>query len=155
MTSDTTTADQSLTAPYVLKYAYKRSLGPVLSHFFTELKARRIVGIRGSDGRVFVPPKQYDPNTAAVLDEYVTVGNTGVVTSWSWVSEPRDKHPLNHPFAWALIQLDGADTGMLHAVDAGDEAAMTTGMRVQARWAESTCGYITDILCFEPEGRHE
>jgi uncharacterized OB-fold protein len=28
---------------------------------------------------------------------------------------------------------------------------MRTGMRVQARWAEETRGYITDIVCFEPE----
>jgi uncharacterized OB-fold protein len=56
------------------------------------------------------------------------------------------------PFAWALIQLDGADTSLVHAVDAGDEAAMSTGMRVKVRWADEREGSINDIACFEPEG---
>jgi hypothetical protein len=49
------------------------------------------------------------------------------------------------------VQLDGADTAMLHAVDSGDESKMSTGMRVRARWADERVGYMTDIECFEPE----
>jgi uncharacterized OB-fold protein len=49
-----------------------------------------------------------------------------------------------------MVLLDGADTSMLHVVDAGAESAMSTGMRVKVRWAEETTGYITDIACFEP-----
>jgi uncharacterized OB-fold protein len=62
------------------------------------------------------------------------------------------KHPLDHPFAWALVQLDGADTSLLHALGgvAADEVA--TGMRVRIRWADERRGHITDIACFEPEG---
>ena len=73
------------------------------------------------------------------------------MTTWAWVTEPRDDQPLDHPFAWALVRIDGADTGMLHAVDAGDESAMATGMRVRIRWADDREGAITDIACFEPE----
>jgi uncharacterized protein len=54
------------------------------------------------------------------------------------------------PFAYALIQLDGAATPLLHVVDAGAESAMRTGMRVRARWAEQPAGAITDIQAFEP-----
>jgi uncharacterized OB-fold protein len=49
------------------------------------------------------------------------------------------------------VQLDGADTAMLHAVDAGEESKMRTGMRVRVRWREETVGEILDIACFEPE----
>jgi hypothetical protein len=66
------------------------------------------------------------------------------------VARPLAGQPLAHPFAWALIRLDGADTAMLHAVDAGSAAAMRTGMRVRVRWAEHTVGHIRDIACFEP-----
>ena len=62
------------------------------------------------------------------------------------------KHPLDRPFAWALIKLDGADTTMLHAVDAGSLEKMSRGMRVTARFAEERKGNMTDIACFEPEG---
>jgi len=69
------------------------------------------------------------------------------VETWAGVPNPRPKHPLDEPFAWALIKLDGADTAMLHAVGATD---LTTGMRVKAKWRDERTGYITDIECFVP-----
>ena len=72
------------------------------------------------------------------------------MVSWSWMPEPLEGQPLTGPFAWALIRLDGADTAMLHAVDAGSAAAMRTGLRVRPRWAASRTGSIRDIACFEP-----
>lgn len=142
---------EPLSAPYVLEYPYRRSVGPIIGQFFTALKERKILGIRMSDGRVMVPPLEYDPYTSEPLNQMVEVGQAGVVVTWAWVHKPRPKHPLDRPFAWALIRLDGADTALLHAVDAGEESRMATGMRVRARWREEREGDITDILCFEPE----
>ena len=145
-------AGAGLSAPYVLEYPYHRSTGPVIGQFLGGLKARVILGIRGADGRVIVPPTEYDPQTGAELSEFVEVGQGGVVTSWTWVGEPRPHHPIQHPFAFALVKLDGADTAMLHALDAGDESRMKTGMRVRARWRDEPQGDILDLACFEPEG---
>lgn len=139
-------------ARHVVEYTYRRSVGSVLGHFFTELRERRIVGIRSGGGRVLVPPSEYDPDTGEALEEFVPVGPSGVVTTWAWVARPSAKHPLDRPFAWALIRLDGADTAMLHAVDAARESAMSTGMRVRPRWRRETVGEIGDIECFEAEG---
>src|SRR5271169_6511850 len=136
-----------------ISFDYTRSLGPVLSEFMTALTGRRILGSRVADGRVLVPPVEYDPVTFARPEELVPVGPDGTVVTWSWQPEPREGQPLGRPFAWALIRLDGADTAMLHAVDAGSAATMSTGMRVQPRWAENPAGQITDIACFEPAGR--
>jgi len=138
-----------LSALHVLEYAYTRSVGPVIGRFFTGLRDGKIEGIRSSVG-VLVPPTEYDPKTAEPLTDWVDVGDAGVVTSWAWVNEPRKNNPLQKPFAWALIKLDGADTAMLHAVDA-DEIAMRTGMRVRARWRAERDGRIQDIECFEVE----
>ena len=140
-----------LRAPHALEYTYTRSVGPVVDRFFAGLAERRIEGIRGSDGKVIVPPTEYDPNTGASLSEFVEVADAGVVTTWAWTTDPRPGQPLDRPFAWALIKLDGADTAMLHAVDAGDESKMSTGMRVKARWAADNVADITAIECFEPE----
>jgi uncharacterized OB-fold protein len=140
-----------LSQEFELGYTYTRSTGPVVGRFLSELRERKIVGTRGSDGRVFVPPMEYDPVTAAELNEFVDVSDAGEVVSWCWVSEPRSSHPFDRPFAWAMVRLDGADVPMVHAVDAGSEDAMSTGMRVKARWAQETKGYITDIACFVPE----
>jgi uncharacterized OB-fold protein len=140
-----------LVAPNVLEYPYTRSTGPVIGRFMTGLRDGRMEGIRARDGRVLCPPTEYDPDTGEELDEFVPVGPAGVVTTWAWVHRPREKHPLDRPFAWALVRLDGADTAMLHAVDAGDEAKMSTGMRVTVRWRDERVGEIHDIACFVPE----
>ncbi len=140
-----------LSALHVLEYPYTRSVGPVVGRFLGGLVERKIEGIRAKDGRVLVPPVEYDPVTSEELTEFVEVGQAGVVTTWAWVREPQPKHPLDVPFAWALIKLDGADTALLHVVDAGDESNMATGMRVSVRWREQTSGEISDIACFEPE----
>jgi len=139
-----------LSAPLELGFDYTRSLGPVLSRFVTALRDRRVEGVRGSDGRVHVPPAEYDPVTGQPLSEPVPVADEGTVVTWSWQPTPLEGQPLEHPFAWALVRLDGADTALLHAVDAGTPAQMRTGMRVRIRWAEQTVGHITDIACFEP-----
>lgn len=139
-----------MSAPLVLAFDYTRSLGPTLSRFMTGLRDRRITGVRGSDGRVHVPPMEYDPVTAEPLTDFVEVAGTGAVVSWSWMADPLPGQPLTEPFAWALIRLDGADTPLLHAVDVPRDQ-IRTGLRVRARWAAERVGSIRDIVCFEPE----
>lgn len=141
-----------LSAPLIVEYPFTWTVGPVQSAFFTGLREGVVIGVRTTDGRVLCPPVEYDPSTSEALTELVEVGSSGEVTTWAWITEPRDAQPLDRPFAWALIRLDGADTAMLHAVDAGSPEAMSTGMRVRVRWAEEREGAITDIVCFEPEG---
>ncbi len=136
---------------YKLEFPYKRSLGPVVATFLTGLRDKQILGIKTSSGRVLVPPLEYDPETGDETVDWVEVGQSGVVQGWTWVEKPGPKQPLDHGFAWALIQLDGADSSMVHAVDAGSMDRVQTGMRVRARWAEETKGHISDIACFEPE----
>lgn len=145
-------APDSLQAGHVLEYPYTRSVGPVIGRFLGGLRDGRIEGVRARDGRVIVPPTEYDPATGETLgDDWVEVGPGGVVQTWAWVSTPRAKHPLQRPFAWALVRLDGADTAMLHALDADGPEAVRTGMRVRVRWRDERSGAITDIECFEPE----
>ena len=141
---------QPLRAPLEIGFDYTRSLGPTLSRFMAALAGRQILGSRGADGRVHAPPFEFDPVTFDPPDELVPVGPEGTVTTWSWAPQPLEGQPLAQPFGWALIRLDGADTAMLHAVDAGSAAAMRTGMRVRPRWAEQRAGDIRDIVCFEP-----
>lgn len=137
-----------LRSDFDLDFTYTRTYGPVMSRFFTELKDKKVLGIKGSDGTVICPPVEYDPQTAEGLSDFVEVATEGTIKTWSWVNEPLDKHPLDKPFAWALIQLDGADTAMLHAIDA-EKDQVKTGAKVTIRWAEDRVGAIFDIACFE------
>jgi uncharacterized OB-fold protein len=141
-----------LSAPLVLEYPFSRTVGPVQSAFLTGLREGLVLGVRTGDGRVLCPPVEYDPVTSEELTELVELADTGEVTTWSWEPAPRRNQPLDGPFAWALVRLDGADTGILHALDAGSPDRVRTGMRVRVRWRDERDGAITDIACFEPEG---
>ncbi|MEV6302356.1 OB-fold domain-containing protein [Actinoplanes sp. NPDC051861] len=116
-----------------IAFDYTRSLGPVLGRFMAGLRDRRVLGARTSDGRVHVPPLEFDPVTMEPVTDLVPVSAGGVVVSWTT--------------GWALVRLDGADTPMLHRLEADDPH---TGMRVRIRWADQRTGHIQDISGFEP-----
>jgi hypothetical protein len=137
-----------LRSEFDLDFTYTRTYGPVMSQFFTALKNQKVMGIKTSDGKVVCPPVEYDPKTAEDLTDLVELSAEGTITTWSWVNEPMAKHPLQKPFAWALIKIDGADTAMLHAVDAPKDQ-VKTGAKVKIRWNEERVGWINDIACFE------
>jgi uncharacterized OB-fold protein len=134
-----------------LEFPYSRTLGPVVGAFLLGLREQRLLGIKAKDGRVLMPPLEYDPETGETLGtEMVPVGPEGTVAAWTWVDQPSPKHPLDRPFAFALITPDGANTPMVHAVDAGRVEAMSTGMRVTPRYRQEPRGLITDLEAWVP-----
>jgi uncharacterized protein len=143
-----------LHAQHRLEYPYSRSVGPVIGAFFTGLRDGRLLGVRGSGGKVVVPPTEYDPITGEDVGEMVEVGPGGAIETWAWVSAPLPKHPLDHPFAWALVRLDGADTALLHVIDVDGPEKLERGGRVTARFrpAGERIGAISDLEAFVPEG---
>jgi uncharacterized OB-fold protein len=147
---------------HVLDYpgGYTRSVGPVIGRFLTGLRNGRIEAVRLADGRVLVPPTEYDPTTSAEVEadgpHWIEVGPRGTVQTFTWVAQPRPgKHLLTKPFAFALIRPDGADTALLHVVDCGTADAMRVGMRVAPRWRADRTGHITDIEAWVPLGDGE
>lgn len=137
-----------LTAPLRNSFDYTRSLGPVLSQFALALRDGRIIGSRSSDGSVSVPPVEFDPAGGAKTTDLVDVASVGTVVTWSWQSEPLEPQPLDQPFAWALIKLDGADTALLHVVAVEEAADIAAGARVHAVWRPARTGRIDDIAYF-------
>src|SRR3954447_11475543 len=113
---------RTLSAPVTVAFDYTRSTGPVLGRFFTGLRDATLVGGRTSEGRVVVPPPEFDPVTHEPVEDLVEVEPTGTVTSWTWVPEPVAGQPLGRPFAFALVALDGADVPLLHALDVSSPA---------------------------------
>ena len=141
---------RTLSAPVTVSFDYTRSVGPVIGRFLTGLRDGRFVGARLGDGRVVVPPPEFDPVTHRATTDFVGVADTGTVTSWTWVSQPVAGQPFDRPFAFALVTLDGADAPLLHAVDVAGPEEISTGMRVRARWAAERTGAITDVV-FVPD----
>ena len=105
-------------ADHVLEYPFVRSVGPVVGAFLTGLRDGKVVGTRGTGGRVIVPPTEYDPETGEETSDVVEVGPEGTVTAVVLGGPPRPKHPLQTPFAWVLVRFDGADTSFLHVLPA-------------------------------------
>ncbi|KQV74519.1 DNA-binding protein [Aeromicrobium sp. Root344] len=142
----------TLHAPMKVEFDYTRSLGPTLSEFMTGLKRRQILGGVLSDGTIAVPPPEFDAETYEPITEMVPVQDEGVVQTWAWVPEPVPGQPLDRPFAFAHILLDGADRPLLHAVAVDSADQIETGLRVRAVWADEPVGAITDVRWFEPAG---
>ncbi len=135
---------------HTLEYPYTRTTGPVVGEFLTNLRDGKILGSR-IDGKVYCPPLEFHPETAAEVEkDLVEVGPGGTIQNWTWVAEPTPKHPLQKPFAFALILLDGADSPILHGVEAGSEEEISKGMRVAAQWKKERAGSMADIY-FVPE----
>jgi uncharacterized OB-fold protein len=137
---------------WTLEFPYRRSVGPVVGEFLTAMRDGEVKGARTATGRVLVPALEYDPETGEPIEELVPVADHGTVTAFAWIAEPKRHQPLDRPFAFAHIRLVGADTDLLHLVDAGSEDQMSIGMAVQARWKEDRDGSITDIEAFVPKG---
>jgi uncharacterized protein len=144
-----------LRAPHEVAFSYKRSVAGAEHVFLSGLARAELWGSRGADGRVTVPPVDWDPETGAEVDTFVRLSERGVVRSWTWVAEPQPDDPSPRPFALALVQLEGADTSLLHIVDVSDETAMRTGMAVRADWRAQRAGSIRDLRAFVPCGSEQ
>ena len=131
-----------LSAPYRIDYHYKRSLGPVIGRFMAELEQGQIIGSRCRDGRVLVPPSEYDPQDGSPTTELVRVAAYGRLETWSW--QPNDG------FAFGLIRLDGSDSAFLHRVRVSGPNDLEEGMSVMAVFADERSGRIEDIDYFQP-----
>ena len=74
------------------------------------------------------------------------------MTTWAWVRQPHDKHPLDQPFAWALIQpRRRRHRRCCTPSTRGARAPSPPACGCVPRWADERVGEINDIACFDPE----
>lgn len=132
---------ESLSAPYTIEFPFDRTVGPKVGTFLGGLRDGQLWGVRTSTGAVLCPVSEFDPETGEETGDLVLLEPRGSVVSWT----------VGHDRAWALVNIDGTRGSFFHALDAGDGAAIATGMRVQVRWRAERVGDINDIECFEPE----
>lgn len=140
-----------LSEPWRFHFPYQRTAGPVVGRFLAGLAERRVWGLRRKNGQVLVPPWGYDPQTGEALSEWVEVAPTGKVLNWTWIAKPLPQHPLQRPFAYGLIELDGATGGFFHVIDVdGQVERLRVGLPVRIHWAKAPQGRIDDIAAFVP-----
>ena len=130
------------------------SAGAVGSRFLTELRdSKRIMGTRcPACNRVYVPARSVCKDCFGQLDEWVEVSDKGTVLSYSVCHQPNPVQPVEAPLVYGIIQLDGADTGLVHMLGELDFEQLRIGMRVQAVFKEERAASILDIKYFKPLG---
>lgn len=133
-----------------IEFPYKSATGPAISKFLTAFRDdKRIWGLKCPKcNQVVVPAQDYCDICAEDMSEWVEVGQEGKIVTWTVVRRDHVLYPHKAPFAYALIQLDGADRSMLHTVVAQDYATIKEGARVKAVWKEERTGHIRDLDYF-------
>ena len=128
--------------------------GTIRSRFLTEIRDnQKIMGIRCPDcNRVYVPPRSVCLKCFGNLSDFVEVGQEGTLTTYSIVYGSQPYYPVEPPFVYGVIQLDGADTGLVHLINEVDLQKVRIGMRAKAVFKEERVGSILDIKYFKPIG---
>jgi uncharacterized OB-fold protein len=128
--------------------------GAVRSKFLTELRDnKRIMGTRCPEcDLVYVPARSICLRCFNNLNDFVEVGTGGVVTAYTVVNARQPYYPVEPPFIYAIIQLDGASTGLVHLLGGVDPEKVKVGMRVRAVFKRKRVGSVLDIKYFRPAG---
>jgi uncharacterized OB-fold protein len=99
---------------------------------------------------VYVPPKKKCLYCYEDMNEWLRLPGTGTLETFTVVQRPEPKvYPKEPPFVYGIVKMDGADTGIVHFIDA-DPEKVKSGMRLEAVMADEREGKITDIACFRP-----
>jgi uncharacterized OB-fold protein len=100
----------------------------------------------------YLPPRIYCARCFAQLKIWKEVPSTGIIQTFTMVSEDANGKPLAQPKMLAFIQIDNTNGGLIHTIGEAKPEQLKIGMRVKAVFkkpAERT-GALTDIQYFKP-----
>ena len=99
-----------------IKVPYAWNAGETASYYLTRLRdEQKIVGKRCPKcTKVLVPPRKSCPFCFVDTTEWIPLSGKGVVETFTIVRRDTNIQPMKAPFAYAVIKLDGADTGFVH-----------------------------------------
>jgi len=148
------------TKPLVLEggihMPYSWTVGRLGSRFLIELRDHgRIMGNRCPKCRVvWVPPRSRCPECYQGIgdQDWKEVGPQGTLRHFTIVRYEHPAQPMKPPFAYGLIDLDGADRAITHLVSGVDLAYLKPGTRMHPVWRSNRQGNILDIVYFTPIG---
>ena len=136
--------------PVSSRYTY----GLAGERFFRAIKDEgTILGTRCSNcERTYIPAALFCERCMDQLDEWVDVGTTGEVYTFTLMYENYDGSPREDPEIVAFVKL--ADGGLIHRLDEVDPEDIVIGMQVEAVFKPKAKreGSILDITHFKPIG---
>jgi len=126
--------------------------GGVGSKFLIALRdKKKIMGTRcPTCNRIYVPARSVCKDCFSQLDEWVEVSDKGTLLTYTVYPQSSRVQPVEPPIVYGIIQLDGADTGIVHMLGEVDLEQLRIGMRVQAVFKEKREASILDIKYFKP-----
>jgi len=126
--------------------------GAVGSQFLISLRdKKKIMGTRcPTCNRVYVPARSVCKDCYGQLDEWVEVSDKGTLLTYTDCQQSNPVQPVEPPIVYGIVQLDGADTGIVHMLGEVDLEQLRIGMRVQAVFKEKREASILDIKYFKP-----
>lgn len=135
-----------------IKVPYQWWVGETGGHFFTTLKEEgKILGSYCSKcDMVFLPPRKTCGRCFYEKMEWREVSDQGELITFTIPKEKTETHPLPEPFAYGVVKLQGADTGLTHLIAEFDEKTLKIGDKVKAVFNENKQGNILDIKYFKP-----
>ena len=147
---------QGITIPMDVRYKF--ATGAYLQKFLEGLREGEIYANRCSGcGRLQLPPREVCGRCHVEMGEYVQLGLTGYLLSWSLVSDPIYDPAIGDfrpgPYACASVVMDGGpDVALCHYLSTTDISGLKVGLRMEVvfRPKKERQGLITDIACFKP-----
>jgi uncharacterized OB-fold protein len=135
-----------------IKVPYAWQAGETASRFLLALKnEKKFLGKKCSKcAKVLVPPRKSCPYCFVETGDWEDVSDEGVVETFTIARRDTGIMPAKPPFAYAVIKLDGADTGLVHLLGEVEPGAVRAGMRVKAVFAEERTGKMLDVKYFKP-----
>ena len=137
--------------PVTSRYTY----GLAGERFFRAIKDEgTILGTRCSNcERTYIPAVLFCERCMNQLYEWVDVGTTGEVHTFTLLYENYDGSPREKPEIVAFVKL--ADGGLIHRLDEVDPEDIVIGMQVEAVFKPKAKreGSILDIAHFKPIGQ--
>ena len=126
--------------------------GALGTEIFVKLRdEKKIMGMRcPSCNKVFALARSICRDCFEQMEEMVELSDQGTVLTYTVCSQPNPVQPAETPLTYAVIQLDGADNGMVHMLGEVAPEAINIGMRVQAVFKEERTGNLLDIVYFKP-----
>lgn len=126
--------------------------GALGTEIFTKLRdEKKIMGMRcPTCNKVFVLARSICRDCFEKMEEMVELSDQGSVLTYTVCAQPSPVNPADMPRTYAVIQLDGADNGMVHMLGEVEPEAIKIGMRVQAVFNEERTGTLLDIAYFKP-----
>ena len=99
---------------------------------------------------VLIPPRKACGRCFNPDMEWRKLGIQGTLVTYTIPGRRAAIHPIEPPFAFGIVKLDGADTGLTHILAEFEEGQIRSGLRVEAVFREERQGNILDIKYFKP-----